>query len=169
MKKYLFLVVALILSGVCFANKQQKADAETDKFRYDIEYARPSGDGMCQVKVWSYSKKPHIAAEQCRKNAVHGVIFKGYAAGDGTTVSQRPLVKDPNIQIEKADFFEAFFMDGGTFRQYVSSVTEGSQEVIKVGKKDKFYKVGIVVTVSKDQLRKYLESQGVVRSLNSGF
>lgn len=154
------------MSLVCFADKQQKADAETDKFRYDIEYARPAGDGMCQVKVWSYSKKSRIAAEQCRKNAVHGIIFKGYAATDGTSVSQRPLVKDPNIQNEKADFFEAFFLDDGPYRQYVSAVTDGSEEIMKVGKQ---YKVGVVVTISKDQLRKYLESQGVVRSLGSGF
>ena len=39
-------------------------------------------------------------------------------------------------------------------------------EVRKVGKQ---YKVGVVVTVSKDQLRKYLEDAGVIRSLTSGF
>lgn len=166
MKKILLLVLALAMTQLCLANKQKKADAETDKFRYDLEYARPSGDGMCQVKVWSYSKKSRIAAEQCRKNAVHGIIFKSYSTGDGTTASQRPLVKDPSVQQEKADFFEEFFSDGGPYRQFVSAVTDGSQEIVKVGKQ---YKVGVVVTVSKDQLRKYLESQGIVRSLGSGF
>lgn len=166
MKKILILVLALALGQICLADKQQKANAETDKFRYDIEYARASGDGMCQVKVWSYSKKSRIAAEQCRKNAVHGVIFKGYAAGDGTTASQRPLVKDAFALNEHADFFEAFFTDEGPYRQFVSAVTDGSMETKKVGKQ---YKVGVVVTISKDQLRKYLESQGVTRSLGSGF
>lgn len=166
MKKILLLVLALAMTQLCLANKQKKADAETDKFRYDLEYARPSGDGVCQVKVWSYSKKSRIAAEQCRKNAVHGIIFKSYSTGDGTTASQRPLVKDPSVQQEKAEFFEEFFSDGGPYRQFVSAVTDGSQEIVKVGKQ---YKVGVVVTVSKDQLRKYLESQGIVRSLGSGF
>lgn len=166
MKKILFLLLALAMTQLCLADKQQKADAETDKFRYDIEYARPAGDGMCQVKVWSYSKKPRIAAEQCRKNAVHGIIFKSYSTGDGTTASQRPLVKDPAVQTEKAAFFEEFFLDGGPYRQFVSAVTDGSQEVVKLKKQ---YKVGVVVTVSKDQLRKYLEKQGVIRSLGAGF
>lgn len=166
MKKFLLLVLALGVTQLGSANKQKKADAETDKFRYDIEYARPSGDGVCQVKVWSYSKKSRIAAEQCRKNAVHGIIFKSYSTGDGTTASQRPLVKDPSVQREKAEFFEDFFSDGGPYRQFVSAVTDGSQEVVKVGKQ---YKVGVVVTVSKDQLRKYLESEGIIRSLASGF
>ncbi|WP_418983636.1 hypothetical protein [Alistipes sp.] len=166
MKKFLLLVLALGVTQLGSANKQKKADAETDKFRYDIEYARPSGDGVCQVKVWSYSKKSRIAAEQCRKNAVHGIIFKSYSTGDGTTASQRPLVKDPSVQRDKAEFFEDFFSDGGPYRQFVSAVTDGSQEVVKVGKQ---YKVGVVVTVSKDQLRKYLESEGIIRSLASGF
>jgi len=166
MKKFIFLVLAVVSMQVCLADKQKKADAETAKFRYDIEYARPSGDGMCQVKVWSYSKKSRIAAEQCRKNAVHGIIFKSYTTGDGRAASQRPLVKDPSVQESKAEFFEDFFRDGGSYRQFVSAVTDGSQEIVKVGKQ---YKVGVVVTVSKDQLRKYLESEGIIRSLGSGF
>lgn len=166
MKKILLLAAALLIGHICLADKQKKADAETNKFRYDIEYARSSGDGMCQVKVWSYSKKPRIAAEQCRKNAVHAIIFKGYSSGDGSMTSQRPLVKSAAVQNEKAAFFEDFFLDGGPYRQYVSAVTDGSMELKKVGKQ---YKVGVVVTVSKDQLRKYLEEQGVIRSLGSGF
>lgn len=167
MKKLLLLALSLALF-VPFvqADKQQKADAETDKFRYDIEYARPAGDGMCQVKVWSYSKKSRIAAEQCRKNAVHGIIFKGYTTGDGTGASQRPLVKSANVLQERADFFVPFFEDGGNYRQYVSEVTDGSMEVRKVGKQ---YKVGVVVTISKDLLRKHLEEAGIIRGLASGF
>ncbi len=166
MKKILFLVIALIVSQITLADKRQKADAETNKFRYDVEYNKPAGDGMCQVKVWSYSKRSRIAAEQCRKNAVHAVIFKSYAAADGSNLSQRPLVKDPAVQREKAAFFADFFLDGGPYRQYVTAVTDGSMEVKKVGRQ---YKVGVVVTVSKDQLRKYLESEGIIRSLASGF
>lgn len=168
MKKILLLAAALLIGQLCLANKQKKADAETDKFRYDIEYARSAGDGMCQVKVWSYSKKTRIASEQCRKNAVHGVIFKGYASGDGSATTQRPLVKNGAALQEHAAFFEEFFLDGGPYRQFVSAVTDGSMEVKRVGEK-KQYKVGVVVTVSKDQLRKYLEDNGIIRSLTSGF
>ena len=167
MKKTLLLALSLLFITLgAWAEKQQKANSETDKFRYDIEYARPAGDGMCLVKVWSYSKKSRIAAEQCRKNAVHGIIFKGYTTSDGTGASQRPLVKDLNAINEHADFFEPFFADDGNYRQYVSEVTDGSMEVRKVGKQ---YKVGVVVTVSKDLLRKHLESAGIIKGLTSGF
>jgi hypothetical protein len=43
---------------------------------------------------------------------------------------------------------------------------DGSAEVRKVGKE---YKVGVVVTVNKDMLRKHLEEAGIVRGLGSGF
>ena len=155
MKKILLLVVSLtMIVGFAVAGAKKK------------EYARSNADGMCLVKVWSYSKKSRIAADQCRKNAVHGIMFKGYSASDGTTVSQRPLVKDAAALTDKAEFFDAFFADGGPYGQIVSAVTDGSMEVRKVGKQ---YKVGVVVTVSKDQLRKYLEDAGVIRSLTSGF
>lgn len=168
MKKLLLLTVALLVGHACWAAKQRKADAETDKFRYDIEYARSAGDGVCQVKVWSYSRATRVASEQCRKNAVHGIIFKGYTAGDGSATSQRPLVRDGAALQKHAEFFEQFFSDGGPYRQFVSAVTDGSMEVKRVGER-KQYKVGVVVTVSKDQLRKYLEDNGIVRSLGSGF
>ena len=168
MKKFLLLAVALFTGHLCMADKQQKADAETAKFLYDIEYARTAGDGMCQVKVWSYSKTTRIASAPCRKNAVHGVIFKGYATGDGSSTSQRPLVKEAAALQRHAEFFEEFFSDGGAYRQFVSAVTDGSMEVKRIGER-KQYKVGVVVTVSKDQLRKYLEENGVIRSLGSGF
>lgn len=168
MKKLLLLTLALLLFAPCtmaIERKIEKANAETEAFRYDLEYVKPGGDGMSLVKVWSYSKKSRVAAEQCRKNAIHGILFKGYAAAEGNT-SQRPMIKDPNAMTTHADFFETFFSDGGNYRQFVSEITDGSQEVKRVGKQ---YKVGVVVTVSKEQLRKYLESQDIIRGLASGF
>ncbi|MEG2612527.1 MAG: hypothetical protein RR971_03435, partial [Alistipes sp.] len=70
------------------------------------------------------------------------------------------------VQNEHAEFFEAFFSDTGNYRQFVSAITDGSMEVKKVGKQ---YKYGAIVTVSKDQLRKFLEEAGIIRSLTSGF
>ena len=56
---------------------KKKADRDTEQFRYEIDYEKTAGEGIVSVKVSSMSKKPNIAEEQCKKNAVHGVIFKG--------------------------------------------------------------------------------------------
>ena len=166
MKKIaLILSMIMLVCGSAYADKRKKLNEDTANFRYDIEYCKSAADGMVMVKVWSYSKRSDLALEQSRKNAVHGVIFRGYT---GTTAasSQRPLVSDPTVESTKADFFNVFFGEDGPYMRYVSTVMDGSEEVRKVGKE---YKVGVVVTVNKDMLRKHLEEAGIVRGLSSGF
>jgi hypothetical protein len=75
------------------------------------------------------------------------------------------LVTAPGAELEHAEFFKLFFQDGGEYNKYIT-ITAGSQEVIKVGKQ---YQIGLVVSVSKDALRKALEQAGVVKSLSAGF
>lgn len=146
------------------AGTKKKAEKDTNHFRYELECAGNAAQGSYLVKVWSYSRRAAVAAELCKKNAVHGIIFKGYYGTNGC-VAQRPLAANPGVEVEYEDFFEVFFKDGGEYQKYVTTVS-GMQEVMKVGSE---YKVGIVVSVSKDALRKALEAAGVVKSLNSGF
>ena len=75
------------------------------------------------------------------------------------------MVREVGAEAKYADFFNAFFANGGEYNKYVT-VTMGSQEVVKVGKE---YKIGLIVSVSKDQLRKALEAAGVVKALGAGF
>jgi hypothetical protein len=164
-KKIVLILSVFMLAVTSFATNNVDLNAGAEDFRYDIEYCQTAADGMVMVKVWSYAKKANNALALSRVNAVHGVIFRGYASSSAAT-SQRPLVSDPTIESTKADFFEAFFKEDGPYLRYVSTVLEGSEEVRKVGKE---YKVGVVVTVNKDMLRKHLEQAGVVRGLGSGF
>ena len=166
MKKFLLslLVVAFCLPALAATPRQKKADKETSQFRYEIECAGNAVQGTYLVKVWSYSKKASVAENQCRKNAVHGVIFKGYGGGQGC-VSQRPMASSPGVETQFEEYFKSFFADGGEFQKY-ASIMEGTTETVKVGKE---YKVGCVVSVRKDDLRKALEAAGIVRGLNSGF
>ena len=165
MKKLLLslLVVALCVPATA-GIRQNKADKDTKQFRYEIECAGNAVQGTYLVKVWTYSKKASVAENQCRKNAVHGVIFKGYGGGPGC-VSQRPMANQPGIEDQYKEYFDSFFSNGGEFQKY-ASVLEGTTETVKVGRE---YKVGVVVSVRKDDLRKALEAAGIIKSLNSGF
>ncbi len=80
-------------------------------------------------------------------------------------MAQRALVSTPGAEVEHKDFFDLFFKDGGEYLKYVEQ-TSTPQEIMKVGKE---YKIGLVVVVQKDALRKALEAAGVVRGLNSIF
>lgn len=165
MRKILFVLLAVAMSLPMTAGiRQKKADKDTQQFRYEIECAGNAIQGTYLVKVWTYSKKASIAENQCRKNAIHGVIFKGYGGGEGC-VSQRPMANQPGIENQYKEYFDSFFAEGGEFQKY-ASMMEGTTEIVKVGRE---YKVGVVVSVRKDDLRKALEAAGILRGLNSGF
>ena len=53
--------------------------------------------------------------------------------------------------------------------KYVSESGDGNVDAgdrVKVGKE---YKIGVLVSVSKDALRKDLEAAGIIKGLSSGF
>ena len=157
MRKILFSLLAVALCMPAFAGLRQKqADRDTNQFRYEIECAGNAIQGTYLVKVWTYSKKASVAENQCRKNAVHGVIFKGYGGG---------MASNPGAETQHKEYFDSFFSNGGEFQKY-ASIVEGTTETVKVGRE---YKVGVVVSVRKDDLRKALEAAGIIRGLNSGF
>ena len=173
MKKLLTKSVLLILAFLSFTitadAQKRKANKDTKQWKYEVECAGTGAKGTYQIKVWSYSKKPKVAIEQAKKNAVHGIIFKGFAGGQGCS-SQKPLARTPSIEFDNEKFFTDFFKTGGRYMKYVGSSTDGSVgagDVLKVSKKQ--YKVGVVVTVQKDALRKDLEAAGIIKGLASGF
>lgn len=147
-------------------NKKKKANEDTKDWRYEIECVGIGKPGTKVIKVWSYSKKSSVALNQAKKNAVHGIIFQGYAGGANGCTNQRPLTNDPSLEQQKADFFDDFFKDGGKYMKFVTSSGDGTPTTMKVGKE---YKVGVVVTVMVDLLRKDLEDAGIIKGLSSGF
>lgn len=167
MKRLLImLLVCVPVVAMADGRKIKKANEDTEAWRYEIEPVTTGVQGSVVLKVWSFSKKTNIAAEQSKKNAVHGVIFKGFPTKDRVT-GRKPLVTNP---AEHEAFFEKFFADGGEYMRFVALTNSGDVgggDVMKVSKKE--YKVGVTVTISYNDLRKYLEDQGVVRSLGSGF
>jgi hypothetical protein len=172
MRKQIITTLLLLLASVAtFAQsgKQKQADKATAEWRYEIECAGVGTDGTYLIKVWSYSKKPNIAITQAKKNAVHGIIFKGFNGDGRSCASQKPMAANTNIEAEKADFFDQFFEEGGKYMKFVSESSDGNVDAsdrMKVGKE---YKIGVIVSVSKDALRRDLEAAGIIRGLSSGF
>ncbi len=169
MKHLLITFLSVILfSYTGSAQARKKAEKDTKEWRYEIEGVQQGVSGTYLIKVWSYSKKRDVALEQAKKNAVHGIVFRGYA-GTSRVSGQSPLVSNPNIEEEKADFFEAFFADGGKYMKFVSLTSDGAvaaEDIMKVGKE---YKVGVLISVRKEDLRKDLENAGIIKGLSSGF
>lgn len=171
MKTKLVLLLLILCFSIDIAEAQKrkikKANEETTEWKYDIEPETMGVQNSKVIRVWSYSKKVDIAKQQATKNAVHGVIFKGIAGNTDKRISPTPaLVSNLDAQEEFKTFFDAFFADGGDYRAYVTT-TDIADSVVKIDRK--VYKVGVVVTVRYDDLRKLLESKGVIKKLGSGF
>lgn len=177
MKRIVFILLAIVVlypySLEAKRNKRakKKADKETQEWRYEMECVGTGNHGTYLVKVWSYSKEPEVAIEQAKKNAVHGIIFRGYS-GDRAKgcIEAMPLVKNPNIEKEKKDFFTDFFADGGKYMKFVDLTTDGAiaaEDRIRISRKE--YKIGVIVSVRKDLLRKDLEAAGLIKGLSFGF
>ena len=168
MKKTLTLLL-LIMSCTFFGQARKKADKATEGWRYEIECAGIGTDGTYLIKVWSYSKKGSVAITQAKKNAVHGIIFKGFTGGARGCNSQKALATNPNLEQEKAEFFKPFFEDGGKYMKFVSASSDGNVDAADRMKVGKEYKIGIIISVMKDALRQDLEAAGIIRGLSSGF
>ncbi len=164
MKRNILITLGLVFIILLSTNANAK-DKTEEQWKYDIECAGIGNEGTCLVKVWSYSKKGRITVEQAKKNAVHGVLFKGFSGSRGCT-AQKPLIKDPATQYDKRDYFKSFFNKDHSYLKYAAIVSE-TPEVVKVSKKE--YKVGYIISVSKDLLRKDLESAQIIKSLGAGF
>ncbi|MBP1664456.1 MAG: hypothetical protein H6Q19_1596 [Bacteroidetes bacterium] len=163
----LFLILFTCF-GVTVAGQNKKADKDTRNWVYEIEPVGVGTQGSYLIKVWSYSKKPIVAIEQAKKNAVHGIIFKGFTGIQGVP-GQRPLTNNPNLEVEQAEFFKNFFAEGGKYMKFVNITNDGSvaaEDRLKIGKE---FKIGVVVSVNVAGLRKDLEDAGILRGLNSGF
>ena len=137
------------------ASKLSKADTP---WTYEIESVGVGADGTYAIRVWSYYKNAKMPLEVAKRNAVHGV-----PAGNGAA-SQPPMVTG-QLSASDTAFFDNFFM--ADYQNYINSVANSSLRIIKLRARE--YKVGYVVSVAKDNLRKYLEDQGVIKGLSSGF
>jgi len=166
----LLLVLFFFVLTASAQKGKRTADKQTVAWRYEIEAIATGIQGTYQIKVWSYSRYPETAIEQAKKNAVHGIIFKGFPTKNRVQ-GQKPLARNPNLYEENKIFFKTFFKTGsGDYMKFVTLVNNGKiapSDRIKISRKE--YKIGVVVSVNVSRLRKYLETKGIIKNLSDGF
>lgn len=166
----LTLLLAVGLHSVDAKSRKKRADEATMAWDYEVETVGQNRRTGHVLKVWTYSKATHVAQEQCKKNAIHAVVFRGVPANEQKRLQGiRPLLLSAAAEQQHAAFFETFFADGGAYKRFATVSNSGFADVIKVGKGDHKYKVGLTITVDTPSLRRYLEESGVIVSLNKGF
>ncbi len=162
MKRIFFLIFTTILLASC--SSASKLNRANQPFAYEVESVGVGSDGTYAIRIWSFSKKPEITMVKPQQNAIHATLFRGIPAGGGA-VAQPPIVPSDSGYDENSPFFQEFFKTD--YQRFVNSVARGSAQVVKCGRKE--YKIGYVMSIAKDNLRKYLEDQGIIKSLSTGF
>lgn len=159
MKRYfLFIFLSFIVVVSTAKNK-------SDFNKYEIEIAEIGKPGELVVKVWYYSKKANVSESIFRECAVKGIMFKGLN-DSGRMKGRKPLVAD-GYENHK-DYFDKFF-ENEEYQKYARIAMNGYVEQNSLVKVGKMYKIGKIVVISFNDLRARLESDNIIKGLNSGF
>lgn len=136
--------------------------------QYEVETLGVGVDGTYLIKVTDYFKTTDekLYLDGLKKDAVHCVIYNGVPAGNGSMKQPALMTNDTRIEgNEKAlnDFFEQkLYLD------FINSVVNSSKTITKIkGSKD--YKISVGISVNKDELRKYLIDNDIIKPLNYLF
>ena len=166
MKKILFcctMLIFMILTS-CSSSKKMAVSVR----QYEVETLGVGVDGTYLIKVTDYFKTTDekLYLDGLKKDAVHCVIYNGVPAGNGSMKQPALMTNDTRMEgNEKAlnDFFEQkLYLD------FINSVVNSSKTITKIkGSKD--YKISVGISVNKDELRKYLIDNDIIKPLNYLF
>ncbi|MFA6400380.1 MAG: hypothetical protein WCX31_01965 [Salinivirgaceae bacterium] len=169
------MVLALIFMASTTSQAQSKNKVRkmeyNSQYNYEVATVAVGVDGTKLVKVWGYGPTPEEATRHAKELGIACAIFRGFPpASNGAAAKTPPIVTDSDAAEKNMAFFETFFAPGGKYLQYVNLSTDAppsGEDRIKVNKKT--YKVGVVLSIAFDELRKDLEKEGIARKLDAGF
>ncbi|MFI3296839.1 MAG: hypothetical protein R3Y59_04330 [bacterium] len=168
MSKKLLLLLLLYTTTINVIGKKETKILWGSKVNYEVETLTTATRGTKLIKVWAFDSNVDKAIIQAKKNAISAAIFKGYPAG-GSANATPPLLTDPNAEQTHHEYFNTFFATGGEYLNYVVNTSDQAPSGLNRLKVSKGYKVGIVVQVNYENLRKKLINDGIIRGLNTGF
>lgn len=132
---------------------------------YQTECVSIETDGYITLKIWNTKKGPKYKPEQARKDAIQAILYSGISGGNGCS-TQPPLLNTSEEQTNFKKIEQNFFARNGKWSIYTRSSATETTLPTNIGIKNwKVYQV----SVSKNELRKYLEEQKIIKSLSNGF
>lgn len=148
-------LIILVLSLIILSCKSQKE-------LYNIECVNIENVGYVKLKLLDYVKPTKFNIEAASQYAIKAVLYSGYSSTNCQT--QKPLLKE-SADIDNFKRIEKDFLSkNGKWKTFVRN----SLDVDNI-KTEKITVKEFEIMVNKDQLRKYLEEQKIIKSLNIGF
>lgn len=159
----LVLFVSLMLCS-CSSTKQ----IATDVRQYSVETMGVGNDGTYLIKMTNYfnTTNENVYLDGLKRDAVHCVIYSGIPAGNGS-INQPPLMTN-DTRIDGNEEALSKFFENKLYLNYINSVVHSSKTITRIkGSKD--YRISVVMSVNKDDLRNYLIDNKIIKPLNYIF
>ena len=125
-------------------------------------------DGTYLIRVTDYFRTTdeRVYLDGLKKDAVHSVIYSGIPAGNGSI--RQPALLNKDTRIEGSEEALNNFFEQKLYNNFINSVVNSSKNIVKIqGSKD--YKISVTLSVNKDELRKYLIDNNIIKSLDYLF
>lgn len=130
-----------------------------------VECVSTNADGFITVKVWDNIKRARYKAGQAHKDAIYTFLYLGVSGSTGCA-TQPPILNNPAEKENFKAIEKRFFSKKGDWSIFTRSSSIQTTLPTNVGSKNwKVYQVSI----SKNELRKYLEEQKIIKKLNDIF
>lgn len=153
--KYLLVIFSLIFS-----------EFESLSLRhYQTECVSLESSGYITINIWNPQKGAKYKVEQARKEGIYSILYAG-VSGDKGCATQPPILKKQEDLDNFKKMEKTFFSKKGNWSTFTRSSSKINATPEKIG--DKNWKV-YQITISKNELRKYLEDQQIIRPLLNAF
>jgi hypothetical protein len=152
MKRIILTLICFFLLTYCNAQKEL----------YSVECISIESEGYVKLQLLNYVKPTKFKIEAASKDAIKAVLYSGYSSSKCPT--QKPLLKETTDIDNFKKMEKDFFSKNGKWKTFIRN----SLDVENV-KTEKTTIKEFEITVNKDLLRKYLEEQKIIKSLNTGF
>jgi hypothetical protein len=154
---YSLIIVVLSSTLLAFTSKNNRG--------YQTECVTIETDGYATFKIWDINIGAKYSQEEARKDAVNAILFSGISGSKGCA-TQPPILNKTEEQENFKTIEKSFFSKKGKWIIFTRSAATETALPANLGVKNwKVYQV----SVSKNELRKYLEEQKIIKSLNNGF
>jgi len=158
-KKAIFLFAV-----ICFFNTQFLFAQKSSSY-FQTECVSIENDGYITIKIWDTKKGAHYKIDEARKDAIRNFLFSGVSSNSKCS-SQPPILNKTEEQEKFKDVEKSFFSQNGKWSIFTRSSSTFATLPTNLGSKNwNVYQV----SVSKNELVKYLEEQKIIKSLNTGF
>lgn len=137
----------------------------TNRETFQTECVSLETQGYVTLKIWNPAKGRSYTSKQAQKDAILVILYSGISGGNGC-ISQPPILNNSTNQDKFKSIEKKFFSTNGKWINFTRSSTIETTMSNAIGEMGwKVYQI----TISRDELQKYLQEKQIINSLNSAF